>query len=414
MPRKSEHKTLLVGLDIGTSKIVAIVGEHAPGEPVEVIGIGTHPSKGMKRGVVVDIESTTQAIQRAVEEAELMAGCEIRSVYAGISGSHIRSLNSQGVVAIRDKEVTEGDVERVLDAARAVAIPADQRILHVLPQEYVIDEQEGIRHPTGMSGVRLEARVHLVTGAMSAAQNISKCVTRCGLAVDDLILQQLASSYSVLTQDEKDLGVALVDIGAGTTDVAVFTQGAIRHTASLGVAGDQVTNDIAFAFRTPTPFAEEIKVKYACALAQLARPEETIEVTSVGDRPPRRLARQMLAEVVQKRYEEIFEMVQAELRRSGYEELIAAGVVLTGGGSKMEGVVELAEEMLHMPVRVGVPAFVTGLSDVVSNEIHATGVGLLLYGARQGVGAPRPSSNPTGEAGNTPWHRFKKWFSGEF
>ena len=414
MPRKSEHKTLLVGLDIGTSKIVAIVGEHAPGEPVEVIGIGTHPSKGMKRGVVVDIESTTQAIQRAVEEAELMAGCEIRSVYAGISGSHIRSLNSQGVVAIRDKEVTDGDVERVLDAARAVAIPADQRILHVLPQEYVIDEQEGIRHPTGMSGVRLEARVHLVTGAMSAAQNISKCVTRCGLAVDDLILQQLASSYSVLTQDEKDLGVALVDIGAGTTDVAVFTQGAIRHTASLGVAGDQVTNDIAFAFRTPTPFAEEIKVKYACALAQLARPEETIEVTSVGDRPPRRLARQMLAEVVQKRYEEIFEMVQAELRRSGYEELIAAGVVLTGGGSKMEGVVELAEEMLHMPVRVGVPAFVTGLSDVVSNEIHATGVGLLLYGARQGVGAPRPAPSAAGEAGSTPWHKFRKWFSGEF
>jgi cell division protein FtsA len=311
MNRKPDNKTLLVGLDIGTSKIVAIVGEHTPGLPVEIIGIGSHPTKGLKRGVVVDIESTVQSIQRAVEEAELMAGCEIRSVYAGITGSHVRSLNSQGVVAIRDKEVTDGDVERVLDAARAVAIPADQRILHVLPQEYALDEQEGIRDPRGMSGVRLEARVHLVTGAMSAAQNISKCVTRCGLQVDDLILGPLASSHSVLTQDERDLGIALVDIGAGTTDIAVFTHGSIRHTASLGVGGDQVTNDIAFAFRTPTPFAEEIKGKYACALAQLARAEETIEVTSVGDRPPRRLARQMLAEVVQKRYEEIFEMAQA-------------------------------------------------------------------------------------------------------
>ncbi len=413
MARKSDNKSLLVGLDIGTSKIVAIVGEHAPGEPIEVIGIGTHPSKGMKRGVVVDIESTVQSIQRAIEEAELMAGCEIRSVYAGISGSHIRSLNSQGVVAIRDKEVTEGDVDRVLDAARAVAIPADQRILHVLPQEYVIDEQEGIRHPIGMSGVRLEARVHLVTGAMSAAQNISKCVTRCGLAVDDLILQQIASAQSVLTQDEKDLGVALVDIGAGTTDIAVYTQGAIRHTASLGVAGDQVTNDIAFAFRTPTPYAEDIKVKYACALAQLARAEETIEVTSVGDRPPRRLARQMLAEVVQKRYEEIFEMVQAELRRSGYEELVAAGIVLTGGAARMEGVVELAEEMFHMPVRVGLPQYVTGLSDVVGNEIHATGVGLLLYGARAGGGARVPTSTPSDSSHNV-LGKLKRWFSGEF
>ena len=410
MSRKSE-KTLLVGLDIGTSKIVAIVGEYSPGEPVEVIGLGSHPSKGMKRGVVVDIESTVQSIQRAVEEAELMAGCQIRSVYAGISGSHVKSLNSQGVVAIRDKEVTDGDIERVLDAARAVAIPADQRILHVLPQEYVIDEQEGIRHPIGMSGVRLEARVHLVTGALSAAQNISKCVTRCGLAVDDLILAPLASSHAVLTQDEKDLGVALVDIGGGTTDLAVFTQGAIRHTASLGIAGDQVTNDIAFAFRTPTPYAEDIKVKYACALAQLARAEETIEVTSVGDRPPRRLARQMLAEVVQKRYEELFEMVQAELRRSGYEELIAAGIVLTGGGSKMEGVIELAEEMFHMPVRVGSPQYVSGLSDIMSNPIHGTGVGLLLYGSQ---GAARRAPAQSSEGAVSIWDRAKRWIAGEF
>lgn len=268
MNRKSD-KTLIVGLDIGTATVSAIVGEYEPGQRIEVIGIGSHASKGLKRGVVVDIESTVQSIQHAIEEAELMAGCAISSVYASISGSHIRSLNSQGVVAIRDKEVTEGDVERVLDAARAVAIPADQKILHVQAQEYVIDEQEGIRHPVGMIGVRLEARVHVITGAQSAAQNINKCVTRCGLRVDDLIPAQLASSLSVLTQDERDLGVCMVDIGAGTTDISVFTQGAMRHNASLGVAGDQVTNDIAFAFRTPTPSAEDIKVRYACALAQL-------------------------------------------------------------------------------------------------------------------------------------------------
>ena len=411
MNRKSD-KALLVGLDIGTSKVTAIVGEYGTGETVEVIGIGTAASKGLKRGVVVDIESTVQSIQRAIEEAELMAGCEIRSVFASISGSHIRSLNSQGVVAIRDKEVMDGDIERVLDAARAVAIPADQRILHVQAQEYVLDEQEGIRHPVGMIGVRLEARVHVITGAQSAAQNISKCVSRAGLSVDDLIPSQLASAQSVLTQDERDLGVCLVDIGAGTSDIAVYTQGAMRHTASLGVAGDQVTNDIAFAFRTPTPFAEEIKVKYACALAQLARPEETIEVAMVGDRAPRRLQRQLLADVVQKRYEEIFEMVQAELRRSGYEELVAAGIVLTGGGSKMEGIVELAEELFHMPVRVGVPQYVSGLGDVISNPVHATGVGLLLVGSRHP--SLRANVNPAGEAVNSLWGKLRNWLSGEF
>ncbi|MEO6066056.1 MAG: cell division protein FtsA [Lysobacterales bacterium] len=411
MIRKPE-KALMVGLDIGTSKIVAIVGEYLPGEQVEVIGVGSHTSRGIKRGVVVDIEATTQAIQRAVAEASLMANCQIRSVYASIAGSHIACRNSSGHVAIRDREVTQGDIERVLENARAVPVPADQRILHVIPQEYVIDDQEGIRHPIGMSGVRLEARVHLITGAMSASQNITKCVSRCGLSVDDLITSQLASSHAVLTQDERDLGVCLVDIGAGTTDIAVFTQGAIRHTSSLGVAGDQVTNDIAFAFRTPTPFAEEIKVRYACALAQLARPEETIEVTSVGDRPPRRLARQMLAEVVQKRYEEIFEMVQAELRRSGYEELIAAGLVLTGGASKMEGVVELAEEMFHMPVRIGLPQHVSGLAEVVSNEIYATGVGLLIFGSQAGGRSVVPASS--GEGGDSLGSKLKRWFWGEF
>ena len=411
MNRKSD-KTLIVGLDIGTSMVSAIVGEFEPGQPIEVIGIGSHVSKGLKRGVVVDIESTVQSIQRAIEEAELMAGCAISSVYASISGSHIRSVNSQGVVAIREREVTEGDVDRVLDAARAVAIPADQRILHVQAQEYVIDEQEGIRHPVGMIGVRLEARVHVITGAQSAAQNISKCVTRCGLRVDDLIPAQLASSLAVLTQDERDLGVCMVDIGAGTTDISVFTQGAMRHTASLGVAGDQVTNDIAFAFRTPTPSAEDIKVRYACALAQLARPEETIEVSSVGDRPPLRLARQMLADVVQKRDEEIFEMVQAELRRSGLEELVAAGIVLTGGGSKMEGVVELAEEMFHMPVRVATPQYVTGLGDVLCNPVHATGIGLLLHGSRQTHVRSQPS--PSGDGVGSVLEKFKSWIKTSF
>lgn len=389
---RRQDKRLVVGLDIGTSKVVALVGEISPGEPIEIVGIGTHVSRGLKRGVMVDIDSTVQSIQRAVEEAEQMAGCEIRSVYAGISGSHLRCHNSDGTVAIRDQEVSAGDVERVLEAARALPIPADQRLLYVEPQEFVIDGQEGIRHPVGMSGVRLEAKVHLVTGASSAALNIGKCVARCGLTVDDLVPQPVASSLAALTQDERELGVCLVDIGAGTTDIAIFAQGALRHTASLPIAGDQVTNDIAVALRTPTPHAEEIKIRYACALAQLATAEETIQVASVGDRPPRRMARQTLAHVVQPRYEELLGMVQAELRRSGYESLVAAGVVLTGGAAKMEGLVELAEEILHMPVRISQPQFVKGAGEAVADPAHATGVGLLLYGARgqaaRGVATP--------------------------
>ena len=404
-------KSLVVGLDVGTSKIVAIVGEVTDDGIVDVIGLGSHESNGLKRGVVVDIESTVQSIQRAVEEAELMAGCEIQSILAGIAGSHIASLNSHGIVAIRENEVSEGDVERVLDAARAVAVPADQRILHVLPQEFIIDGQEGIRHPIGMSGVRLEARVHVVTGAESAAQNITKCVARCGLQVDDLILQQLASSYAVLTDDERDLGVCLVDIGAGTTDIAVFTQGAIRHTAVIPIAGDQVTNDIAVALRTPTQSAEEIKIRYACALRQLATAEESIQVPSVGDRAPRRLARQTLAEVVEPRYEELFNLIHAELRRSGFEDLVAAGVVLTGGASKMEGVAELAEEVFHMPVRVGLPQYVTGLSDVVNNQVHSTGVGLLLYGS---YADHVPAAGFGSGSLDSLWERVKSWFRGEF
>ncbi len=414
---KRIERELIVGLDIGTSKVVAIVAapilDAGPNDnKLEIIGIGSHPARGMKKGVVVNIESTVQSIQRAVEEAELMAGCQIHSVFAGIAGSHIRSLNSHGTVAIRDKEVTQGDLDRVLDAARAVHFPGDQQLLHVLPQEFIIDNQEGIREPIGMSGVRLEAKVHLITGAVSAAQNITKCIERCGLIVDGIILEQMASSYSVLEQDEKELGVCIVDIGGGTTDIAVFIDGAIRHTAVIPIAGDQVTNDIAVALRTPTQYAEEIKIKYACALTQLAREDETIEVPSVGDRPPRQLARQTLAEVVEPRYEELLMLVQAELRRSGFEEMLAAGVVLTGGSSKMEGAIELAEEVFHLPVRLGVPQHVGGLVDVVRNPIHATGVGLLLFGNEQVSTGHSESVISDGFKGMLV--RMKSWFQGNF
>jgi len=378
----TQDKRMIVGLDIGTSKVVAVVGEVDLDGSIDIVGIGSHPSRGMKKGVVVDIESTVNAIQRAVEEAELMAGCQIHSVYVGIAGSHIRSMNSHGIVAIKDGEVVAADIDRVLDAAQAVAIPADQKILHVLPQEYVIDNQGGIKEPLGMSGVRLEAKVHLVTCAVNAAQNIEKCIHRCGLEVDGIILEQLASNFSVITDDERDLGVCLVDIGGGTSDIAIFTDGSIRHTGVIPIAGDQVTNDIAMALRTPTQHAEEIKIRYACALTQLAGPDETIKVPSVGDRPPRDLSRQSLAEVVEPRYDELFTLIQAELRRSGYEELIPAGVVLTGGTSKMEGAVELAEEIFHMPVRLGSPQHARGLHDIIRNPIYATAVGLLIFGAR--------------------------------
>jgi len=403
---------MIVGLDIGTSKIVALVGKQNPDGSIEVAGIGSHPSRGLKRGVVVNIETTVQAIQRAVEEAELMAGCRIHSVYAGIAGSHIRSMNSHGIVAIRDREVTQADMDRVIDAAQAVAIPADQNILHILPQEFVIDNQEGIKEPLGMSGVRLEAKVHLVTCAVNAVQNIDKCVRRCGLEVDDIILEQLASSYSVLTDDEKELGVCMVDIGGGTTDIAIFTGGAIRHTAVIPIAGDQVTNDIAMALRTPTQNAEEIKTRYACALTQLAGADETIKVPGVGDRAPRDLSRAALAEVVEPRYEELFALVQSELRRSGFEDLIPAGIVLTGGSSMMEGVVELAEEIFHAPVRLASPTGITGMSDVVSNPVYATGAGLLMYGFKQIELGQGRESRPASE--NTLLARIKNWFTGNF
>jgi cell division protein FtsA len=407
-----ETENMIVGLDIGTSKVVAIVGKRKMDGTIEVVGIGSHPSRGLKRGVVVNIETTVQAIQRAVEEAELMAGCRIHSVYAGIAGSHIKSLNSHGIVAIRDREVTQADIDRVIDAAQAVAIPADQKILHILPQEFVIDSQEGIKEPMGMSGVRLEAKVHLVTCAVNAAQNIEKCVKRCGLEVDDIILEQLASSHAILTEDEKELGVCVVDVGGGTTDIAVFTGGAIRHTAVIPIAGDQVTNDIAMALRTPTQNAEEIKIKYACALTQLAGADETIKVPSVGDRAPRDLSRQALAEVVEPRYEELFTLVQSELRRSGFEDLIPAGIVITGGSSTMEGVVELAEEIFHMPVRLACPQAVSGMTEVVNNPIYATGVGLLIHGFRQMDLGRAPVLK--GEDAPSLFERMKAWFTGHF
>ena len=378
-----EARNLIVGLDIGTSKVAALVAELRPDGTLELIGMGGHESRGLKKGVVVNIESTVSAIQRALEEAELMADCKIESAYTGIAGSHIKSFNSTGMVAIKDREVAAIDVERALETARAVNIPTDQQILHVLRQEYIVDGQEDVREPIGMSGVRLEVKVHIVTGAVSAAQNIVKCVRRCGLEVSDLVLQPLASSRAVLSDDERELGVCLVDIGGGTTDLAVFTHGAIRHTAVIPIAGDQVTSDIAMARRTPTADAEAIKIRHGVALRQLADPNETIEVPGIGDRGSRVMSRQTLAEVIEPRVEELFSLVQQVLRESGFEELLSSGIVLTGGSATMQGMVELGEEIFHMPVRVGVPKYSGGLADIVRNARYATAMGLLMEGAAQ-------------------------------
>jgi cell division protein FtsA len=383
IPRGKDSKSLIVGLDIGTSKVVAMVAEMHPEGGFDVIGYGSHVSRGMKKGVVVNIESTVNAIQRALEEAELMADCKIREVFTGIAGSHIRSFNSHGMVAIKDREVGQLDMDRVIETAKAVNIPTDQQILHILNQEFIIDGQEDVREPLGMSGVRLEVKVHIVTGAVSAAQNIMKCVRRCGLEVHDLILQPLASATAVLSEDERDLGVCLADIGGGTTDIAVFTGGAIRHTAVIPIAGDQITNDIAMALRTPTKDAEEIKQKYGCALRELADPQQMVQVPGVGDRDPRQLSRQTLAEVIEPRVEELYSLIQAELRRSGFEELLSSGIVLTGGSSLMQGMVELGEEIFHMPVRVGVPNYVGSLAEVVRNPRYSTALGLLLAGVAE-------------------------------
>ncbi len=378
MSRNKETKNLVVGLDIGTSKIVAIVGEVKADGALEVIGMGMHDSSGMKKGMVVNIEATVGAIQRALEEAELMADCKITSVHTGIAGSHIRSSNSRGMVKIKDKEVTQADIERVLETASSISLPADQQTLHVLEQTFSIDGQDGIKKPLGMSGMRLDVEVHIVTGAEAAVQNIMKCIHRCGLEVNELILQPLASSRAVLADDEMDLGVCLVDIGGGTTDIAVFTGGSIRHTAVIPIAGDQITNDIAMALRTPTQDAEDIKIRHGCALRQLAD-DGSIEVPGVGERGPRMLSRQTLSEVIEPRVEELYSLVQAELRRSGFDDLLSSGIVITGGSSAMQGMVELGEEIFHLPVRLGIPRYVGGLSEVVKTPRMATGVGLLLY-----------------------------------
>jgi len=407
-----DSKNLIVGLDIGTSKIVAIVAEVGADGSLNVIGLGTQPSRGLKRGVVVNIEATMASIQRVLEEAELMADCRIAEVTTGIAGSHIRSLNSSGMVAIKEKEVTQADIDRVIDTAKAIAIPNDQQILHILAQEFIIDGQDGVREPLGMSGVRLEVKVHIVTGAVSAVENIAKCVRRCGIEVRDIVLQPLASAAAVLDEDEKDLGVCLIDIGGGTTDLAVFVGGAIRHTAVIPIAGDQVTNDIAMTLRTPTKEAEEMKLRHGCALRQLADPNDVIEVPGVGERAPRKLSRPMLAEVIEPRIEELYSLVQGELRRSGFEELLSSGIVLTGGTAQLQGMAELGEEVFHLPCRVGAPSYAGGLADVVRNPRYSTAMGLLLHGRDQwlrGEAERDKVRGITGVAG-----RMKLWFKTNF
>ncbi|MFA4874300.1 MAG: cell division protein FtsA [bacterium] len=376
----AKREDLVIGLDIGTTKICCIVGE-VMNEGVDIVGIGTHPSKGLRKGVVVNIESTVNSIRKAVEEAELMAGCEITTVFAGIAGGHIKGLNSHGIVAIKDKEVTPADVDRVIDAAQAVSIPLDREVIHVIPQQFIVDDQDGVRDPVGMSGVRLEAKVHIVTGAVTSAQNIIKCCNRAGLNVNDIVLQQLASAEATLTQDEKDLGVVLLDMGGGTTDIAIFSQGSIVHTAVLTIGGNHLTNDVAVGLRTPAHEAEKIKQKYGCCTAGMVHKDETIEVPSVGGRSPRVLSRQILAEILEPRMEEIFTLSQQELVRAGFEDMAAAGLVLTGGTTLLEGAVELAEQVFNLPVRRGLPKRIGGLVDVVRNPMYSTGVGLTMLGS---------------------------------
>ena len=370
---------LIVGLDIGTTKICAIVGEVTD-DGIDVIGIGTHPSRGLRKGVVVNIETTVQSIRRAIEEAELMAGCEVNTVFTGIAGGHIKGINSQGIVAVKTKEVRETDIQRVIDAAKAVAIPLDREVIHVLPQEFIIDDQGGIKEPLGMSGVRLEAKVHIVTAAVSSAQNIIKCANRTGLNVADIVLQPLASAKAVLSEEEKELGVCLVDIGGGTTDLAIFYGGAIVHTGVIALGGNNLTSDVAIGLRTPAHEAEKIKQRWGSCLPSRVSADETIEVPSVGGREPRTLARQVLVDILEPRVDEIFQLVYREIQRSGYADLIPSGVVITGGSTLLDGMTELAEEVLGLPVRQGFPQGVGGLVDVVKSPVYATGVGLVMYG----------------------------------
>lgn len=379
MSKKTDH---IVGLDIGTTKICCIIGEKTPEGGIDIIGLGQFPSRGLRKGVVVNIDSTVESIKSAVEEAEMMAGFEIESAFVGIAGGHINSLNSHGIIAVKGKEVIEKDVERVIEAAKAIAIPLDREVIHVLPQEYVVDNQDGIKDPLGMAGVRLEAKVHIVTAAVTSAQNIVKCVNKAGLDVQDIVLEQLASSESVLSADEKELGVAMIDIGGGTSDMAIFYQGAIKHTSVLTIAGSQMTNDIAIGLRTPNTEAENIKHSYGCAYSPLVRADETIEVSSVGGREPKTVSRQILSEIIEARSKEMFDMLDMELTNSGYRDIITSGIVLTGGAAAMEGIADLAESVFQCPVRIGTPIGLGGLIDVVNNPMYATSTGLIQYGLR--------------------------------
>ena len=403
---------LIVGLDIGTTKICAIVG-NVTEDAIDIVGIGTSPSRGLRKGVVINIESTVASIRKAVEEAELMAGCEIKSVYAGIAGGHIRGFNSQGIIAIKNREVSPEDVKRVIEAAKAIAIPMDREVIHILPQEFIIDDQDGIREPLGMSGVRLEAKVHIVTGAVASAQNIIKSCNRAGLDVADIVLEQLASSEAVLSPDEKELGVALIDVGGGTTDIAIFVDGAIKHTSVLSLGGNHMTNDIAVGLRTPMAEAEKIKQKYGCCLASMIGKDETIEVPSVGGRKPRILSRQLLAEILEPRVEEIFSLVNREIVKSGFEDMIASGVVITGGSTILEGMPELAEQIFNLPVRRGLPQNIGGLVDVVNSPVYATGVGLVVYGSKNVGISEFPTAQTDENLFRRVSRRMKEWF-GEF
>ena len=399
---------IVVGLDLGTTKVCAIVGELKDGGQVDIIGIGISPSHGLKKGVVVNIDSTVESIKKAVQEAELMAGVEINSVYVGISGGHIKGINSRGVAAIKNKEVGPTDVARAIDGARAVNIPMDQQILHVLPQEFIIDDQDGIREPIGMSGVRLDVKVHIITGAVTSIQNIVKSCSRAGLHVVDLVLQPLASSRAVLTAEEQELGAVVVDIGGGTTDMAIFLEGSLWHTEVLPIGGNHLTNDVAIGLRTPASEAEKIKIKYGCALSSMVKHEETLDVPSVGGRPPRNLSRQILCEIIEPRVDELFGMVQQRLKKTGYEDMCASGIVLTGGTALMEGLQEAAERTFGLPIRRGTPKNIGGLMDVVNSPIYATGVGLVLYGAENQQEAPRKF-----KGGGGVLDKFWKWL-GEY
>jgi cell division protein FtsA len=372
---------LVVGLDIGTSKICAVVGEVRPDGRVDIVGMGSHPSIGLRKGMVINIENTVNSIKEAIEEAETMAGCEISSVYAGIAGGHIKGFNSHGIIALKNREVTKRDIERVIDAARAVAIPMDREVIHTLPQEFIVDDQAGITDPVGMSGVRLEVKIHIVTGAVTSAQNIIKCANRAGLDVYDIILESLASSEAVLSDEERTLGAALLDFGGGTTDLAVFSQGSIKHTSVLALGGDNLSNDIAIGIRTPFKEAEKIKIKYGCGLTSLIGKDETIEVPSVGERAPRTISRELIGEILEPRVEEIFSLIYQELMRSGYDNLVTSGVVATGGSSLLPGVPEILEQVFNMPARIGYPTNIGGLKEIVNSPMYATAVGLVLYGA---------------------------------